>query len=155
MSKQLYYNHNRYNENKPVTTSRDTQEIPPIIGYEMVRMIRDYPYESSILDDFTYYEKKQDELLEYKNYQISNMQNNGNSNMPNLNNMQQMNSQAQSQSMSNSQQPQQKINIIQNPNSSQYSNSSGSIGAGNARQDKSNNELKDEERSNKLTNEDN
>lgn len=62
----------RYNENKPVTTSRDTQEIPPEIGFEMVRIIKEYPSDSSILDDFAYYEKKQEELVDYKNYNQAN-----------------------------------------------------------------------------------
>jgi len=61
----------RYNENKPVTTSRDTQEIPPLIGNEMVRIIKEYNYESSILDDFSFYEKKQEQIIENKNVQVN------------------------------------------------------------------------------------
>jgi hypothetical protein len=60
---------NPYNENKPVTTSRDTQEIPEVIGHEMLKMIMEYPYESSILDDFAFYDQRQEELMEYKNQQ--------------------------------------------------------------------------------------
>jgi hypothetical protein len=53
---------NEYNENKPVTASRDTQEIHPIAGAEMLKIFSESPYESSILDDFKFFEQKQDTL---------------------------------------------------------------------------------------------
>lgn len=51
---------NEYNENKPVTSSRDTQEIHPLVGAQMLKIFNEYPYESSILDDFNFYEKRQE-----------------------------------------------------------------------------------------------
>jgi hypothetical protein len=46
-----------------VTTSRDTQEIHPLSGVEMLKIFNEYPYETSILDDFNYFEKKQDSIM--------------------------------------------------------------------------------------------
>jgi hypothetical protein len=67
---------NRFNENKPVTSSRDTQEIHPAAGAEMLRTFKEYSYESSILDDFNFYEKRQDKLstnrLNQNNKTVSN-----------------------------------------------------------------------------------
>ena len=51
---------NEYNEHKSVTASRDTQEIYPAAGAEMLKIFSEAPYETSILDDFKFYEKKQD-----------------------------------------------------------------------------------------------
>lgn len=56
----------RYNENKPVTASRDTQEIYPLAGAEMLKIFSEYTYETSILDDFKFYEQKQDNMSEFK-----------------------------------------------------------------------------------------
>jgi hypothetical protein len=53
---------NEYNENKPVTASRDTQEIHPIAGAEMLKIFSESPYESSILDDFKFFEQKQETM---------------------------------------------------------------------------------------------
>jgi len=47
------------NENKPVTNSRDTQEIPFHQGCEMVRIFGEYQARTSLLDDFAYYDKRQ------------------------------------------------------------------------------------------------
>ena len=49
------------NENKPVTNSRDTQEVPPEKGKQIVRIVHNYHYTTSIFDDFEHYEKKQEE----------------------------------------------------------------------------------------------
>ena len=46
------------NENKPVTNSRDTQEIPPDKGKQVVKIIHSYQATSSIFDDFEHYEQK-------------------------------------------------------------------------------------------------
>lgn len=73
-------------------------------------MIREYQYESSILDDFSYYEKKQEELVEYKHY-MGNMGGN------------------QQQSFNPNQQQMPKKMIIQNHNNSQFGNNQ--IGQGN------------------------
>ena len=54
---------NDYNDNKSVTASRDTQEIYPAAGAEMLKIFSEYPYETSILDDFKFYEQKQDTVM--------------------------------------------------------------------------------------------
>jgi hypothetical protein len=54
---------NEYNDNKSVTASRDTQEIYPAAGAEMLKIFSEYPYETSILDDFKFYEQKQDTVM--------------------------------------------------------------------------------------------
>ena len=41
---------NDLNENKPVTSSRDTQEICTIAGVKMLKIFKDYPQESTIFD---------------------------------------------------------------------------------------------------------
>ena len=51
------------NDNKPVTNSRDTQEIMPEQGREMLRIFHTFKSRTSILDDFSFYDKRQ-ELLE-------------------------------------------------------------------------------------------
>ena len=47
------------NENKPVTNSRDTQEIPAEKGKQLVKIVHSYLHTTSIFDDFEHYEKKQ------------------------------------------------------------------------------------------------
>nr|ACI90367.1 YTH domain family member 1-like protein [Philodina roseola] len=49
------------NENKPVTNSRDTQEIPYEKGKLMLKTLHMYQGKTSIFDDFSYYETKQAE----------------------------------------------------------------------------------------------
>jgi hypothetical protein len=49
------------NENKPVTNSRDTQEIPYEKGKLMLKTLHMYRHKTSIFDDFQYYESKQAE----------------------------------------------------------------------------------------------
>lgn len=49
------------NENKPVTNSRDTQEIPSEKGRQVVKIVHSYLHTTSIFDDFEHYEKKQQE----------------------------------------------------------------------------------------------
>jgi len=44
------------NEGKPVTNSRDTQEVPFEQGKEVLKIFSDYPCFSSILDDFRRYD---------------------------------------------------------------------------------------------------
>ena len=44
------------NEGKPVTNSRDTQEVPLEHGKEVLRIFHEYPCFSSILDDFRRYD---------------------------------------------------------------------------------------------------
>lgn len=54
------------NENKPVTNSRDTQEIKSRPGMEMLTIFKNYTLKTSILDDFLYYEERQKILQEEK-----------------------------------------------------------------------------------------
>lgn len=47
------------NDNKPVTNSRDTQEVPSGQGSEMLNIFKNYSLKTSILDDFQFYETRQ------------------------------------------------------------------------------------------------
>lgn len=49
------------NENKPVTNSRDTQEVPPEKGKQLLKIIHSYKAPTSIFDDFVHYERLQEE----------------------------------------------------------------------------------------------
>lgn len=49
------------NENKPVTNSRDTQEVPFEKGKQVLRVFYNYRHTTSIFDDFEHYEKRQGE----------------------------------------------------------------------------------------------
>lgn len=49
------------NDNKPVTNSRDTQEIPFDKGKQVLKVFHTYNHSSSMFDDFEHYEKRQDE----------------------------------------------------------------------------------------------
>lgn len=49
------------NENKPVTNSRDTQEVPPEKGKSVLKIMHNYRATTSIFDDFGHYEKRQEE----------------------------------------------------------------------------------------------
>lgn len=49
------------NENKPVTNSRDTQEVHPDKGKQVLTIIHNYKAQTSIFDDFSHYEKRQEE----------------------------------------------------------------------------------------------
>ena len=51
------------NYNKPVTNSRDTQEIPREEGEIMMNIFENYRYQTSILQHFQYYDQRQ-ELFE-------------------------------------------------------------------------------------------
>lgn len=54
------------NEYKPVTCSRDTQEIPLSQGLAMLRIFKAASLDTSILDDFMHYEERQRILFEEK-----------------------------------------------------------------------------------------
>ncbi|KAF7145590.1 hypothetical protein RHSIM_Rhsim04G0245600 [Rhododendron simsii] len=54
------------NENKPVTNSRDTQEIRYKQGIEMLKIFKNYKWKTSLLDDFMYYENRQKIMREEK-----------------------------------------------------------------------------------------
>ncbi|XP_010260823.1 PREDICTED: uncharacterized protein LOC104599801 isoform X2 [Nelumbo nucifera] len=47
------------NDNKPVTNSRDTQEVKFAQGIEMLNIFKNYSSKTSILDDFAFYESRQ------------------------------------------------------------------------------------------------
>ncbi|AQK97391.1 YTH domain-containing family protein 2 [Zea mays] len=47
------------NENKPVTNSRDTQEVKFSQGTEMLNIFKNFTCKASILDDFDFYENRQ------------------------------------------------------------------------------------------------
>jgi len=49
------------NENKPVTNSRDTQEVLPDKGILVLNVLHHYRHTTSIFDDFSHYEKCQEE----------------------------------------------------------------------------------------------
>ncbi|ELT99900.1 hypothetical protein CAPTEDRAFT_19575 [Capitella teleta] len=49
------------NENKPVTNSRDTQEVPLEKGKQVLRILHQYRHTTSIFDDFSHYEKRQED----------------------------------------------------------------------------------------------
>lgn len=58
------------NENKPVTNSRDTQELPPDAGLAMLRIFAEYPAKSSvILTNLVNAEMKETEKEERKSLQ--------------------------------------------------------------------------------------
>jgi len=54
------------NDNKPVTNSRDTQEVLFEPGKEMLRIFTGFKAKSSILDDFSFYDKRQELMKEKK-----------------------------------------------------------------------------------------
>eukprot|EP00270_Netrium_digitus_P015999 TRINITY_DN5668_c0_g1_i5.p1 TRINITY_DN5668_c0_g1~~TRINITY_DN5668_c0_g1_i5.p1 ORF type:complete len:314 (-),score=104.15 TRINITY_DN5668_c0_g1_i5:185-1126(-) len=54
------------NEGKPVTNSRDTQEVEMQQGLEMLRIFKSYSAKTSILDDFGFYDSRQKALQEKK-----------------------------------------------------------------------------------------
>ncbi|KAF4364863.1 hypothetical protein G4B88_025582 [Cannabis sativa] len=54
------------NENKPVTNSRDTQEIMFKKGIDMLRLFKNHTLKTSLLDDFMYYENRQKLIQEEK-----------------------------------------------------------------------------------------
>ncbi|XP_039052213.1 YTH domain-containing protein ECT4-like isoform X2 [Hibiscus syriacus] len=54
------------NDNKPVTNSRDTQEVKLEQGLEMLSIFKSYETDISILDDFDFYEDRQKAMQERK-----------------------------------------------------------------------------------------
>ncbi|KAM1661552.1 hypothetical protein ACFX2K_004413 [Malus domestica] len=52
------------NENKPVTNSRDTQEVKLLQGIEMLNIFKNHMSKTSILDDFDFYETRQKMMQE-------------------------------------------------------------------------------------------
>ncbi|KDP25028.1 hypothetical protein JCGZ_22563 [Jatropha curcas] len=58
------------NDNKPVTNSRDTQEVKLEQGVEMLNIFKNYESNMSILDDFDFYEDRQKAMQERKARQL-------------------------------------------------------------------------------------
>ncbi|PKA50920.1 Cleavage and polyadenylation specificity factor CPSF30 [Apostasia shenzhenica] len=52
------------NDNKPVTNSRDTQEVKLEQGLQMLKIFKEYSNKTSILDDFSFYEGRQKAMQE-------------------------------------------------------------------------------------------
>ncbi|MCO5599057.1 hypothetical protein L7F22_053156 [Adiantum nelumboides] len=57
------------NDNKPVTHSRDTQEVHFHQGLEMLKIFKFFPTRTSLLDDFAFYDGRQRVLQERKSRQ--------------------------------------------------------------------------------------
>ncbi|KAK7401584.1 hypothetical protein VNO78_13184 [Psophocarpus tetragonolobus] len=57
------------NDHKPVTNSRDTQEVSLPQGVEMLNIFKNYVARTSILDDFEFYESRQKVMQEKKSRQ--------------------------------------------------------------------------------------
>ncbi|XP_020589260.1 uncharacterized protein LOC110030719 [Phalaenopsis equestris] len=53
-----------YNDNKPVTNSRDTQEVKLEQGLQVLKILKDHVSKTSILDDFGFYETRQKVMQE-------------------------------------------------------------------------------------------
>ncbi|XP_068453681.1 YTH domain-containing family protein 1-like [Clinocottus analis] len=62
------------NDNKPVTNSRDTQEVPLEKAKQVLKIIASYKHTTSIFDDFSHYEKRQEEEEE-ESFEPSPLQN--------------------------------------------------------------------------------
>ncbi|XP_013990219.1 YTH domain-containing family protein 1 isoform X4 [Salmo salar] len=54
------------NDNKPVTNSRDTQEVPLEKAKQVMKIIVGFKHTTSIFDDFSHYEKRQEEEEEVR-----------------------------------------------------------------------------------------
>ncbi|KAK1356205.1 YTH domain-containing protein [Heracleum sosnowskyi] len=54
------------NENKPVTNSRDTQEVKLDQGLQLLKIFKEYSSKQCILDDFDFYEDRQKRIQEKK-----------------------------------------------------------------------------------------
>lgn len=50
------------NEGKPVTNSRDCQEVPLLQGKTMLEIFKNHKSTTTIMDDFGYYDKRQQDM---------------------------------------------------------------------------------------------
>ncbi|CAL4919061.1 unnamed protein product [Urochloa decumbens] len=64
------------NDNKPVTNSRDTQEVKLEQGLEMLKIFKEHVSKTSILDDFGFYENRQ-KLMQEKRAKQQSLQGQG------------------------------------------------------------------------------
>uniref|UniRef100_A0ACD5WEH8 Uncharacterized protein n=1 Tax=Avena sativa TaxID=4498 RepID=A0ACD5WEH8_AVESA len=55
-----------YNENKPVTNSRDTQEVKLEHGLQVLKIFKDHVCKTSVLDDFGFYDNREKIMQEKK-----------------------------------------------------------------------------------------
>ncbi|KAJ0818464.1 putative YTH domain-containing protein [Helianthus annuus] len=55
-----------YNENKPVTNSRDTQEVKLAQGLQMIKIFKEHSSKQCVLDDFEFYEDRQKKIQQKK-----------------------------------------------------------------------------------------
>ncbi|XP_047072656.1 YTH domain-containing protein ECT4-like isoform X2 [Lolium rigidum] len=55
-----------YNENKPVTNSRDTQEVKIEHGLQVLKIFKDHVCKTSMLDDFGFYDNREKIMQEKK-----------------------------------------------------------------------------------------
>lgn len=62
------------NDNKPVTNSRDTQEVRFDKGMEMLNIFKNFVFKTSILDDFQFYENRQKAMQEKRARQQAHLQ---------------------------------------------------------------------------------
>ncbi|XP_010483762.1 PREDICTED: uncharacterized protein LOC104762213 [Camelina sativa] len=58
------------NENKPVTNSRDTQEVKLEQGIKVIKIFKDHASKTCILDDFVFYESRQKIIQERKSKHV-------------------------------------------------------------------------------------
>jgi len=58
-NRELKHLKNELNEDKPVPNSRDTQEVPFDVGCQVLKIFEGYKNQTSILDDFEFYEMKE------------------------------------------------------------------------------------------------
>jgi hypothetical protein len=54
------------NQNKPVTNSRDTQEVLGDLGKQMLKIFKEFEHNVSILDDFDHFDKAELTLSQTK-----------------------------------------------------------------------------------------
>ncbi|KAL5220423.1 hypothetical protein ABZP36_025136 [Zizania latifolia] len=59
------------NENKPVTHSRDTQEIPYVPGVSMLKILKDVKVKECLFDDFMKYEEDEARMRHYRRSKLS------------------------------------------------------------------------------------
>ncbi|XP_073102108.1 YTH domain-containing protein ECT4 isoform X3 [Elaeis guineensis] len=62
------------NDNKPITNSRDTQEVKLEQGLEMLSIFKNHDADTSILDDFDFYEEREKAMQERKAWQLQHQQ---------------------------------------------------------------------------------
>jgi hypothetical protein len=62
------------NEYRPVTNSRDTQEIPRPQGEQMFELFEDFRHQTSILQHFQYYDDRQNLFEKVRSTQAYNKQ---------------------------------------------------------------------------------